>query len=285
MTALQSLQSYDPWWNCWNTIFGSERTQWDVFPSLEVSEAPVIQQYETENIIPSLIDFNWLSKLIGISTNKGTNLHFEIQSFTLAEWWLFSIFSLDLSSWSVELGSTDNNWRWSSMIPDWHVKPVFVKSILWSSNNWSNVEGMCSWWVKVSVITNFDRYMQLNILDFVHQLRLQSELKFNSWIWSEQILKGKSGLNPVWSAKGHEWVKIWFLEDFVFKFGEEYSIEQSMIFHGSEINNPISNSGTTSCHVDTIFRREYTKGNIFQWKFWVWVNVDERNLTLLLHSI
>ena len=61
LASFECLESDDPRRDSWNSIFGSEWTEWDILPDLEISETPVIKKDETKNILPSLINFDRFS--------------------------------------------------------------------------------------------------------------------------------------------------------------------------------------------------------------------------------
>ncbi len=214
LTTFKGFKSNNPWRNRSNSIFGSEGTQRNILPSLEISETPVIEQHKSKDMFPCVIDLDGFSQLIRTSSQKRTNLHLKVQSFTLTKTGFSGILCLNLSSGPVELGSTDNNWWWSSMITNWNVEPVLIKRILRASNDRSDVEGMCTWWIIVCVVADFDWYVHVDFLNFVKKLTFQIRFVFNCGIDSENVLNGCSCLDPVLSAEAHKRVETVLLEDF-----------------------------------------------------------------------
>lgn len=214
LAAFKGFKSDDPWGNCWNSVFGSEGAQRNVFPSLEVSETPVIQQHKSKDMFPCLIDLDGLSQLIGASSQKCANFHFKVQSFTLAKAGLSSILCLNLSPWSVELGSTDNNRRRSTMVANGNLKPVLIERILRASNDRPDVKGMCTWRVKVSVVANLDWDVHVDVLDFVEQFAFEIGFVLEGGIGSENVLDGGTCFDPVFATEAHKGVETVLLEDF-----------------------------------------------------------------------
>lgn len=156
LASFQSLECDDPRGNRWDSIFGCEWPQRYVFPSLEISEAPIIQKNKSENVFPGLIDFDGSTQLIDTASKESTYFHFKVESFALAERGLGGIFGFDLASGSVKLCSTYNNWWRSTMVSYRYMEPILVKSILWAPDDWSDVESMSSWWVKICVVAYLD---------------------------------------------------------------------------------------------------------------------------------
>lgn len=138
----KSLESNDPWRNCSEAVFGRERTKRNIFPSLEISETPIVQNNKSENVVPGLIDSQWFSKLIGSSSDECSHFDLEVQSFALGKGWQSRIFGFDLTSWTSQRSSRGNNRRSSSVIADRDLQPILVQGISWASNDGSNIEGM-----------------------------------------------------------------------------------------------------------------------------------------------
>ena len=63
-TSLESLHRYDPGRDGRLSVLGSEGTQGHVFPNLEISETPVVQQHEAKDTVPSLVHFDRFTQLV-----------------------------------------------------------------------------------------------------------------------------------------------------------------------------------------------------------------------------
>ena len=154
-TALESLKSNDPRRDSWHTIFGSEWTKRNVFPNLEVSEAPVIQKNESEDVIPSIINLDRTAQRIHLSTNKSTHFNLKVESFAVSKNWKFVIFSFKLTSRPSQRSTWKDNWRSTAMVTNRNLKPIFVQGIVRTTDDGSNIEGMGAGRIEVSVISNF----------------------------------------------------------------------------------------------------------------------------------
>lgn len=82
-SSRKSLESDDPRRNCGEAIFSCERAKRNVFPGLEISETPIIQNNKAEDVVPSLVDSQWLSELVGCSSDECSHFHLKIQSLAL----------------------------------------------------------------------------------------------------------------------------------------------------------------------------------------------------------
>ncbi len=58
-----------------------------------------------------------------------------------------------------------------------------------------------------------------------------------------------------------------------------------MNLHLPEVDDPITDSGPTSCQVHTVEWWEDTEGNVLEWELGVLWDAEERNLLLLLHLV
>lgn len=91
-------------------------------------------------------------------------------------------------------------------------------------------------------------------LELVQQFALETGFVLYCGIGSEDVLDGETCFEPVLSAEAHEWVEAILLEDFFLEFREEHVIEETFIFHLSQIYNPVADSGTGPGHVYAIHR-------------------------------
>lgn len=161
LASLQCLQSDNPWGYCAHSVFGSERTQRHILPSLEISKTPIIQDNESKNVLPGLLHFDWLSQIVRMASNECSNLDLEVQSFAFWEGRQSCIFTFDLSAWTSKRSPTHNNWWCSPMISDRDMQlnndelyPILLQSICRSSDDWSDIESVRSRWIKISIVSN-----------------------------------------------------------------------------------------------------------------------------------
>lgn len=62
--AYQGIERHNPRWNTCAYILGCERTEWYIFPFLNISSTPVIHEHQTENAVCSSFNVNGFAKCI-----------------------------------------------------------------------------------------------------------------------------------------------------------------------------------------------------------------------------
>ena len=91
-------------------------------------------------MISSIVNFDWCSKSITFS-NNGSHLQFEIKSLALAPLSTLSILG-NLSLWPGDWGAINDNTGGSSVISNWKMSPVWLQSVVHSSEHHSDVVSM-----------------------------------------------------------------------------------------------------------------------------------------------
>lgn len=164
----QCFRCDHPSWNSGRKVLSQEWSEWNILPLLKISGTPVVEKTKSEDVVPSIFTFYGLAKFVSLGDDC-SHFQLEIETFALTPLRCLVVHG-DLPLWSCDWSSVEND-RWSSsVIANWKVQPVWLKSIIGSSEHNSDVVCVVLWRVEVGVVTDKNWHRHSLTLDGQHGL-------------------------------------------------------------------------------------------------------------------
>lgn len=171
LERLESFWSNNPGRDGGCKVLGQEWSERNVLPLLDISGAPVVQKAEPKDMISSITNFDGATLLVSL-TNNGSHFQLEIHESAIIEAWCFAV-RRGLTSWSSDWGSIENNGGCSTMIANWDMQPVWLKSIVDTSEHHTDVMGVVLGRVEIGVVSDEDWHSHLLLVNWEYCLSQQ----------------------------------------------------------------------------------------------------------------
>jgi len=119
------------------------------------------------------------------------------------------------------------------MIADREVSPVGLEGIIGASDDASDIVGMISGGIKISVISDLSRVAHDDIRKEEEGVVTSEHVRLDGGFFRKKILDSISGFDPIISVELHEGVKVRLIKDFgslFLKFLEKGTIKETLLF-------------------------------------------------------
>ncbi|MNI40200.1 hypothetical protein D3C73_944110 [compost metagenome] len=150
---LQRFGGHDPRRYAGDETFGQERAQRLVFPGLDVSRRPVIEQAESSDVLAGVGDGDRLSHLVALA-DPDAQLQLVIQTRTGAEGGFGLASGQGLAFRSTHIGAGCTNGRGTTVVANRHVFVVGQQRVV-GTEQLANVQRVFDTHVEIGVVADF----------------------------------------------------------------------------------------------------------------------------------
>src|SRR5262249_51181121 len=138
---LQRLQRYDPRRNGRGEILGQKRAERLIFPSLDVAGAPVINQYQTEDVVGGFGDRDRPAQWVA-GADEEAHFQLEIEIAARTEERARRIPRLVLSLWPMNVVAAHDDGAGPAVIGDRQMQPVRHQRVFRAAQHRADISGM-----------------------------------------------------------------------------------------------------------------------------------------------